>query len=374
MIRSTITRLRALCCLAACGATALAADTSPVLAALQKIDPDIKAEHYEAKQVDLDDDATDDALVLMNGTSSYCGSGGCTLFVLRSVDGSLTKVGAVRVVRAPIHLRKDSHHGMRDLLVHASGGGTTAHHAALAFDGTSYPLSPGDEAAKVMDTDRIIFADPDPAKKEAEMPDGPPAPARLNLEDLAGMEELSPSRRKLVALALQVGHDYHLNQYIYGSADPKRGGFDCSGAMFYLLQGSGLKPPRTSANQYDWIQDAGVLTTVPSTVTDLDDKVFSKLQPGDLLFWSSTYKPSDGRTNGVTHVQMYLGKEKKDGRQVMVGSTDGRSYRGQRQCGYGVFDFRLPRAGSKSHFAGFGPPPGLEQAASEPATDDAPKK
>ncbi len=57
---------------------------------------------------------------------------------------------------------------------------------------------------------------------------------------------------------------------------------------------------------------------------------------------------------------MYLGKEKKDGRLVMIGSSDGRSYRGQRQCGYGVFDFRLPAQGSKTQFAGFGPPPGLE--------------
>lgn len=43
----------------------------------------------------------------------------------------------------------------------------------------------------------------------------------------------------------------------------------------------------------------------------------------------------------------------------MVGSSDGRSYRGMARCGFGVFDFKLPRQGSRARMAGFGPPPGL---------------
>jgi len=96
-----------------------------------------------------------------------------------------------------------------------------------------------------------------------------------------------------------------------------------------------------SAAQYNWIKKSGNLNQVPKTVTSLNDHIFKKLKPGDLLFWSHTYKPTDGRTNGITHVQMYLGKEKKDGRPVMIGSSDGRSYRGKQQDGYAVFDLFL---------------------------------
>jgi cell wall-associated NlpC family hydrolase len=93
-----------------------------------------------------------------------------------------------------------------------------------------------------------------------------------------------------------------------------------------------------------------------------DDPAFATLRPGDLLFWAGTYQPSDGRASSVSHVQIYLGRESRDGEDihVMAGSTDGRTYRGTQRCGYGVYDFRLPGPGSKSTFAGFGPPPGLD--------------
>jgi|TARA_B110000908_G_scaffold133745_1_gene157829 hypothetical protein len=90
----------------------------------------------------------------------------------------------------------------------------------------------------------------------------------------------------------------------------------------------------------------------------LDDKAFKKLTPGDMMFWSGTYVPTDGRTVKITHVSLYLGQE-KDGWHVMIGASKGRSYRGKKGDGYGVYDFRLPSKASKSRFVGFGPPPGL---------------
>lgn len=59
-------------------------------------------------------------------------------------------------------------------------------------------------------------------------------------------------------------------------------------------------------------------------------------------------------------VALYLGTEKKDGRPVMINSTDGRSYRGQKANGYGVCDFRLPKAQSPSRLVGYGTPPGIK--------------
>jgi cell wall-associated NlpC family hydrolase len=83
------------------------------------------------------------------------------------------------------------------------------------------------------------------------------------------------------------------------------------------------------------------------------------LKPGDLLFWSGTYEPTDGRKANITHVAIYLGREGKDKRPVMINATDGRSYRGKQANGYGVYDFYLPKEGSKSIFVGFGTPPGI---------------
>jgi len=41
----------------------------------------------------------------------------------------------------------------------------------------------------------------------------------------------------------------------------------------------------------------------------------------------------------------------------MVGSSDGRSYRGQKRNGYGIVDFHVPKVGGKTRIVGFGPPP-----------------
>lgn len=132
-----------------------------VQAALEKVDKEIKPEHYELVEVDLDEDGRKDALALMNGQSSYSGTGGSTLFLLRACkeDGKYHKVGSVSVVRAPIYLRTTRHHGLRDLLVTVSGGGAEPGNAVLAFDGKCYPKSPGEATAKVEEKDVVLFAE-----------------------------------------------------------------------------------------------------------------------------------------------------------------------------------------------------------------------
>jgi|688.fasta_scaffold184570_4 hypothetical protein len=54
---------------------------------------------------------------------------------------------------------------------------------------------------------------------------------------------------------------------------------------------------------------------------------------------------------------MYLGKEKTDGLRVMIGASDGRSYRGKKLIGFGIVDFKVPKVGSKTRIIGFGPVP-----------------
>lgn len=132
-----------------------------VQAALVKVDKEIKPEHYALVEVDLDEDGRKDALALMNSQSTYSGTGGSTLFLLRACkeDGKYTKVGSVGVVHAPIYLRTTRHHGLRDLLVTVSGGGAEPGVAVLAFDGKCYPKSPGEITAKVEEKDKVLFAE-----------------------------------------------------------------------------------------------------------------------------------------------------------------------------------------------------------------------
>lgn len=195
------------------------------------------------------------------------------------------------------------------------------------------------------------------------------APAIIPVTDLADFDTLPADRRKLIENALQVAKDSPWLPYKYGGSSPAEGGFDCSGAMCFVMNKAGLKPPRTSANQYEWLKESNRLHEVPTDVRTLDHSSLSALRPGDLLFWSGTYAPTDGRTVDITHVAMYLGKEKKGGRHVMINATDGRSYRGRQANGYGVYDFNLPKDGGKSKFVGFGTPPGIAEISSPPPPD-----
>jgi cell wall-associated NlpC family hydrolase len=190
----------------------------------------------------------------------------------------------------------------------------------------------------------------------------------LTTGELENFDELAPERQRVVELALKEAARLKLTKYLYGSHDPERGGFDCSGSIYYLLKILEINPARSSVGQFNWLKKGGTLHKVPVGVTSLDDEAFADLQPGDLLFWSGTYSMPDGRSRKISHVQMYLGVEKEHG-PVMIGSTDGRSYRGQARCGFGVFDFKLPRKTSKARFEGYGKPPGLKVKASATAKE-----
>jgi hypothetical protein len=145
----------------ACG---FALSTPPILSltqvALQAVDPEIKPDHYDIASADLDGDGKEDVLALMNAKSGYCGSGGCTMFVLKGNADGFSNLCSVKVVNPPIYLRKTSTNGMRDLLVTVRGGGATPGLAALTFSGTGYPAAPGDATAKVEDGDTVLFAEP----------------------------------------------------------------------------------------------------------------------------------------------------------------------------------------------------------------------
>lgn len=181
-------------------------------------------------------------------------------------------------------------------------------------------------------------------------------PARIQSGELAEFTSLPEARRQMIGTALAVAWESSWLPYLAGGADPDDGGFDCSGAMYFIMRKAGLDPPRSSNVQMEWLQKNGRLHLVAEDARDLKHPSLADLKPGDLLFWAVS---APGGAVRVHHVAMYLGTEKKDGRPVMIGSTDGRSYRGQKANGYGVHDFRLPKEESPSKLIGYGTPPGL---------------
>ncbi len=131
---------------------------------------------------------------------------------------------------------------------------------------------------------------------------------------------------------------------------------DCSGTVYYLLNDAGLKDvPRDSSGMYKWVWMRSRFVAVNSSSPDSFE--YAALKPGDLLFWTGTYKVDHDPP--VTHVMIYLGINRHSGRRVMVGASEGRRFEGKSRYGVSVFDFTLPRPDSTSRFIGYGPPPGL---------------
>ena len=184
----------------------------------------------------------------------------------------------------------------------------------------------------------------------------------LSPDQISGYDNYSSNVRQIIDAGLELTRQ-NLG-YNYGSADPANGGMDCSGFIYYLLNQNGFKDvPRDSSQQYVWVRKAGNFNAVLSSHEDtfeLDD-----LKPGDLLFWSGTY--SIDRDPPITHTMIYLGREKRSKKRVMIGSSDGRTYDGKQRFGVSVFDFKMPPPPNSGDakigpaFVGYGRIPGLSE-------------
>ena len=205
----------------------------------------------------------------------------------------------------------------------------------------------------------------DPATKTA------PSTAAVSTIDPAEVEgfDANPEPvRKLLTAALDLTK--RNLTYTYGATDPASGGLDCSGTIYYLLKQNGFTDvPRQANEQYDWVRSKSHFYAVLSKKQDNFE--LREMRPGDLLFWTGTYRVD--RDPPVTHTMIYLGKRKKDGHRLMIGASDGRPYDGQRRNGVSVFDFKMPAAkngdaadaattsapDNAPDFSGYGPIPGM---------------
>jgi peptidoglycan DL-endopeptidase CwlO len=181
-------------------------------------------------------------------------------------------------------------------------------------------------------------------------------------EEIAGYDDYPRRVRQIIETGLELTKQ-NLG-YNYGSADPKNGGMDCSGFIYYVLQQNGFTDvPRDSSQQYVWVRKAGDFNAVLSRHEDSFE--LDALKPGDLLFWRGTY--SIDRDPPITHTMIYIGREKRTKKRVMLGSSDGRTYDGKQRFGVSVFDFKLPPPPNSTDaklspvFVGYGRIPSLSE-------------
>ena len=137
---------------------------------------------------------------------------------------------------------------------------------------------------------------------------------------------------------------------------------DCSGFIYYVLSQYGIKDvPRDAREQYTWVRKAGTFQAVLAQRDDTFE--LDALKPGDLLFWASAYTVSGDPD--IAQTMIYLGREKGTSQRIMVGASDGRTYKGQPRFGVSVFDFKVgplrPKKDSEPGpvFVGYAAIPGL---------------
>ena len=177
----------------------------------------------------------------------------------------------------------------------------------------------------------------------------------LKPEEIREFEDLSAGVQSMLRYALSLT-ERNL-AYQYGASDPNQGGMDCSGTLHHILRHQGFAPPRQSNEIYLWVEAAGNLKKMRDPKGP-DDRGFAALRPGDILFWEGTYEVGK-RKPPTSHVMIYLGHLKSNGKPVMVGASSGRYFAGKARHGVSVFDFALPKPGADSKFVGYGPVPGL---------------
>lgn len=127
------------CLLFSSGASAQA--SSPLVSAVRdfaaRAGGDARTQEFRHALVDLNRDGQDDALVLLLGPD-WCGTGGCTLLVLRGEAGGFRLVSDSKVSEEPIRVsQRDRKQGWASLIVHSRAVGDVM----LRFDGKRYPAN-----------------------------------------------------------------------------------------------------------------------------------------------------------------------------------------------------------------------------------------
>jgi len=95
---------------------------------------------FVATPVSLDD-TTPMELVYVSG-QRWCGSGGCTAYLLKQEGSSFKVTQKFTLVRLPIRVLCSKSNGWRDVAMWVRGGGSSGHAVVLRFNGSRYPSNP----------------------------------------------------------------------------------------------------------------------------------------------------------------------------------------------------------------------------------------
>jgi hypothetical protein len=101
-----------------------------------------KTTRYSAAVIKSDGPSKEEVVVYVSG-ESWCGSGGCRLWILEPAGASFRIIGEEAIVQLPIRVLRSQSHGRFDIGVWVQGGGIQpGYEALLGFDGKSYPDNP----------------------------------------------------------------------------------------------------------------------------------------------------------------------------------------------------------------------------------------
>jgi len=103
---------------------------------------DHAAPAFKYALTDLDGDGHPDAIVLLQ-SSTWCGSGGCTMLIFRGAADRFTFVSRSTLVGLPIRVSPETTHDWKTLIVYTKGEGDVV----MRFDGKQYPPNPSKERA-----------------------------------------------------------------------------------------------------------------------------------------------------------------------------------------------------------------------------------
>jgi hypothetical protein len=132
--------LLALMSITAVVAAALADEPAGLSDAVRKYAREPKP-HFEYALFDLNGDGVPDAIVRLTART-WCGSGGCTMLILRGKAQGYTPMAKATIAQEPIKVSPETLHGWHTLLVPVRGSGVQPDFALMRFDGTAYPRNP----------------------------------------------------------------------------------------------------------------------------------------------------------------------------------------------------------------------------------------
>ena len=120
---------------------ALADEPRGLSDAVRKYSHEAATPRFEYALVDLNGDGIPDAIVRLTARD-WCGSGGCTMLILRGGEQGYTFVAKATFTQKPIKVSPEVLHGWHTLLVPVRGGGVQQGFALMRFSGREYPRNP----------------------------------------------------------------------------------------------------------------------------------------------------------------------------------------------------------------------------------------